>query len=254
LSRFQAPPSQPRQFQSLRSKLLAAVAAVALSLAAPAAAQVVVIDPSNLAQAVEQVRHALTQIRVLTDQLNQQARMLAQSPYDHTAELRAALDDLNSLADDVRGIRADAQTLAAQLAELYPRDLSARSLVDMAGDADRRISATQDTVEDSLRIAAELEARRGGAAGRMQGALAAARGAEGQTSAIQATTQAIGALSEQVSALETLLAAQLRMAGAAQADAAARAAAARETRRRLYAREPAAPPPPSFDPLPAARH
>lgn len=239
---------------SQRNRLLAAAAAIALSLAAPASAQITVIDPSNLAQAVEQVRHALTQIRVLTDQLNQQAKMLAQLPYDHTAELRAALDELNSLAEDVRGIKADAQALATQIEDLYPRDLTARSLLDMATDADRRISATQDTVEDSLRIAAQVEARRSGAAGRMQGAVAASRGAEGQTSAIQATTQAIGALSEQLGSVETLLAAQLRMAGAAQADAAARAAAARETRRRLYAREAEAPPAPTFNPLPAAKH
>lgn len=239
---------------SQRNRLLAAAAAIALSLAAPASAQITVIDPSNLAQAVEQVRHALTQIRVLTDQLNQQAKMLAQLPYDHTAELRAALDELNSLAEDVRGIKADAQALATQIEDLYPRDLTARSLLDMATDADRRISATQDTVEDSLRIAAQVEARRSGAAGRMQGAVAASRGAEGQTSAIQATTQAIGALSEQLGSVETLLAAQLRMAGAAQADAAARAAAARETRRRLYAREAKAPPAPTFNPLPAAKH
>lgn len=238
---------------SRRNNLLAAAAAIALTLASPASAQIAVIDPSNLAQAVEQVRHALTQIRLLTDQLNQQARMLAQLPYDHTAELRAALDELNGLAEDVRGIKADAQALASQIEDLYPRDLTARSLLDMATDADRRISATQDTVEDSLRIAAQVEARRGGATGRMQGALAASRGAEGQTSAIQATTQAIGALSEQLGSVETLLAAQLRMAGASQADAAARAAAARETRRRLYAREPDAPPPPTFNPLPAAK-
>lgn len=238
---------------SRRSSLLAAVAAISLSLAAPASAQMPVIDPSNLAQAVEQVRHALTQIRLLTDQLNQQAKMLAQLPYDHTADLRAALDELNGLAQDVRGIKADAQALASQFEALYPRDLSARSLLEMATDADRRIGATQDTVEDSLRIAAQIEARRGAAAGRMQGALSASRTAEGQTGAIQATTQAIGALSEQLSSVETLLAAQLRMAGAAQADAAARASAARETRRRLYARDAAPPPPPTFNPLPAAK-
>ena len=241
--------------RSLRSSAAALALALApLGLASPASAQVVVYDPANVVQSIEQVRQAIQQVTLLTQQLEAQARMLAQSPFDQAAEIRAAIDELNGLAADVRGIASEAQRLRQQFETLYPDDLSARALVDMVRDAETRIATTRDTVEDTLRLSAEVEARRGASADRMRGALAASRTAQGQTGAIQATTQAIGALSEQLSTLEALLAAQARMAGAEAAARAQREAQSRETRTRLWDRQADRPPPPAFDPLPNARN
>ena len=241
--------------RSLRNSAAALALAVAsLGAAAPARAQVVVYDPANVVQSIEQVRQAVQQVTLLTQQLEAQARMLAQSPFDQAAEIRAAIDELNGLAADVRGIASEAQRLRQQFETLYPDDLSARALVDMVRDAETRIATTRDTVEDTLRLSAEVEARRGASADRMHGALAASRTAQGQTGAIQATTQAIGALSEQISTLEALLAAQARMAGAEAAARAQREAQSRETRARLWDRPADRPPPPAFDPLPNARN
>jgi len=238
---------------SLRNSAATLVLALAVSMQ-PASAQVVVYDPANVAQSIEQVRQAIQQVTLLTQQLQAQARMLAQSPFDQAAEIRAAIDELNALAADVRGIASEARRLRQQFETLYPDDLSARALVDMVADAETRIATTRDTVEDTLRLSAEVEARRGASADRMRGALAASRTAQGQTGAIQATTQAIGALSEQLSTLEALLAAQARMAGAEAAARAQREAQSRETRTRLWDRPAEAPPPPTFNPLPNARN
>ncbi len=237
---------------------LSSVAAAALALTAivparPAHAQMAVIDPTNLVQNLLQVKHAIEQVTLLTSQLEAQARMLAASPFDQANEIRAALDDIDGLVSEIRGISAEAGRLRDQFEALYPGDLSARSLTDMVGDAESRVEATRDTVADTLAIAAEIESRRGDRAGRMSGALAASRGAEGQTGAIQATNQAIGALSEQLESLEALLAAQTRMAGAEAAARAAREAQSRETRDRNWRREAGEVPPPDFDPLPNAR-
>lgn len=241
--------------RSLRSSAAAVALALAqLGAVPPASAQVVVYDPANVVQSIEQVRQAIQQVTLLTQQLEAQARMLAQSPFDQAADIRAAIDELNGLAADVRGIASEAQRLRQQFETLYPDDLSARALVDMVRDAETRIATTRDTVEDTLRLSAEVEARRGASADRMRGALAASRTAQGQTGAIQATTQAIGALSEQLSTLEALLAAQARMAGAEAAARAQREAQSRETRTRLWDRPADRPPPPTFNPLPNARN
>jgi P-type conjugative transfer protein TrbJ len=216
------------------SALALVIAAAPLSGAPPASAQIVVYDPANVAQAIEQVRQAIQQVTLLTQQLEAQARMLAQSPFDQTADIRAAIDDLNGLAADVRGIASEASRLRQQFEAIYPEDLSARALTDMVRDAETRIATTRNSVEDTLRLSAEVEARRGAGADRMRDALAASRSAQGQTGAMQATTQAIGALSEQLSTLEALLAAQARMAGAEAAARASREAQSRETRTRLW--------------------
>ncbi|HCK83795.1 MAG TPA: hypothetical protein DHW63_04540 [Hyphomonadaceae bacterium] len=233
-----------------------AAGALALTTIAPvqsAHAQMAVIDPTNLVQNLLQVKHAIEQVTLLTSQLEAQARMLASSPFDQSNEIRAALDDINSLVSGIQGISAEAGRLRDQLESLYPGDLSGRTLMDMVTDAESRVEATRDTVADTLAIAAEIEARRGDRSGRMSGALAASRGAEGQTGAIQATNQAIGALSEQLESLEALLAAQTRMAGAEAAARAAREAQSRETHERMWGREAGEVPPPDFDPLPNAR-
>ncbi len=248
-----ASPARRTPMPSLRNSAATLVLALAVSMQ-PASAQVVVYDPANVAQSIEQVRQAIQQVTLLTQQLEAQARMLAQSPFDQAAEIRAAIDELNGLAADVRGIASEAQRLRQQFETLYPDDLSARALVDMVGDAETRIATTRHTVEDTLRLSAEVEARRGASADRMRGALAASRTAQGQTGAIQATTQAIGALSEQLSTLEALLAAQARMAGAEAAARAQREAQSRETRTRLWDRPADRPPPPAFSPLPNARN
>ena len=237
---------------------LSSVAAGALALTAvapvtPAHAQWTVIDPTNLVQNLLQVKHAIEQVTLLTSQLEAQARMLASSPFDQANEIRAALEEIDGLVSEIRGISAEAGRLRDQFESLYPGDLSARTLMDMVGDAESRVEATRDTVADTLAIAAEIEARRGDRSGRMSGALAASRGAEGQTSAIQATNQAIGALSEQLESLEALMAAQTRMAGAEAAARAAREAQSRETHDRNWRREATEVPPPDFDPLPNAR-
>ena len=236
------------------SALALVIAAAPLSGAPPASAQIVVYDPANVAQAIEQVRQAIQQVTLLTQQLEAQARMLAQSPFDQTADIRAAIDDLNGLAADVRGIASEASRLRQQFEAIYPEDLSARALTDMVRDAETRIATTRNSVEDTLRLSAEVEARRGAGADRMRDALAASRSAQGQTGAMQATTQAIGALSEQLSTLEALLAAQARMAGAEAAARASREAQSRETRTRLWDHPADRPPPPAFNPLPNARN
>jgi P-type conjugative transfer protein TrbJ len=236
------------------SALALVLAAAPFAAAPPASAQLVVYDPANMVQSIEQVRQAIQQVTLLTQQLEAQARMLAQSPFDQAAEIRAAIDELNGLAADVRGIASEAARLRQQFEALYPNDLSARALTDLVRDAETRITTTRDTVEDTLRLSAEVEARRGASADRMRGALAASRTAQGQTGAIQATTQAIGALSEQLSTMEALLAAQARMAGAEAAARAQREAQSRETRTRLWERPADRPPPPPFNPLPNARN
>lgn len=236
----------------LSSVAAGALALTAIAPIAPANA-ITVIDPSNLVQNLLQVKHAIEQVTLLTSQLEAQARMLASSPFDQANEIRAALDEIDGLVSEIRGISAEAERLRDQFESLYPGDLSARTLMDMVGDAEARVQATRDTVADTLAIAAEIEARRGDRSGRMSGALAASRGAEGQTSAIQATNQAIGALSEQLESLEALMAAQTRMAGAEAAARAAREAQSRESHDRNWRREATEVPPPDFDPLPNAR-
>jgi type IV secretion system protein TrbJ len=243
-----------------KSRLVGAVSALALLTVATAfvmpqpASAIVVYDPTNHIQNVLTAARALEQIRIQTDQLTAQIRSLAQSPYDHAAQIGEAMQALDELNAQARGLASTVRGLDRQFEDLYPGNMNARTAMQRLEAASRRIEMSRQTAQDLARTAASVEASRTARTSRMAGAIAASRAAEGETGAIQSSVQALGVLSEQLENLQTLMAAQSRLAAQEAAERAAQREEAIAARRRNWSRTASPPPPPRFDPLPNARN
>lgn len=198
-------------------------------------------------QAARQLESLLNQAQ----QLANEARGLAASPYNHLAESSRTLQDIGELARAVRGAASTLEGVQRQFADLYPDDLTGADLTALGG---QHTVMARRTAEDVARAAAELERLAAGRDQRLRGALEASQSAEGQTAAIQSSTQMLSVLAEDLASMRTTLLAQSRLLADATAREAAGREAAMEARRRFWARTPATPPPPAFNPLSRARN
>ncbi|WP_374273852.1 conjugal transfer protein TrbJ [Brevundimonas sp.] len=241
------PFSTPSSARSRRNRaaLCAIVLSVGLGAAGPVAAQLVVVDPTNHATSLLQAARQL-------ESLANEARGLAASPYSHLAENSEALRDMAELARTARGIAASADGLERQFRDLYPEDLSGADLERLLAQGGARTQTARRTAEDVARTAAELERLGRGRERRLGGALAASQAAAGQTAAVQSTNQMLAVLAEDLTALRTIMLAQSRLMAEATAREAADRVTAEEARRRRWSGSGGAPSAPKFDPLPHA--
>lgn len=198
-------------------------------------------------QAARQLESLINQAQ----QLANEARGLAASPYSHLGDSSRTMKDIGELARAVRGAASTLEGVQRQFADLYPDDLSGSDLGALGGQ--HSIMARR-TAQDVARAAAELERLAEGRDQRLRGALEASQSADGQTAAIQSSTQMLSVLAEDLASMRTMLLAQSRLLADATAREAAGREAALEARRRFWARTPAAPRAPAFDPLSRARN
>lgn len=222
-----------------KPRLFIAVCALALALGgAPARAQWVVIDPANLAQSITQVTHMISQINNQIEQIRQQAQMLESLGLEMSPELSASISNVRDLLREAEGLQQNAETIADDMRELYPEDVSGFDLDGLLGQSDRWLKESRDSVEALMTMSASASSDGlDDAEGAMSRALQASSNAQGQTSAEQATTQAIGALSSQVAQLQALQAAQARALASERLEQIAREERAREVRRRAFPTE-----------------
>ncbi len=217
------------------------IAACALALAlggAPARAQRVVIDPANLAQSITQVTHMISQINNQIEQIRQQAQMLESLGLEMSPELSASIGQVRSLLREAEGLQQNAETIARDMRELYPQDVSSFDLDRLLSQSDRWLGESRDSVEALMTISASASSNGlENADSAMSRALQASSRAQGQTSAEQATAQAIGVLSSQVAQLQALQAAQARALASERLEQIAREERAREVRRRAFPTE-----------------
>lgn len=217
-----------------RRAFLAGTAALVALIAAPAEAQLTVIDPTNLAQNILQVSHAIEQINNQIQQIEQQAHMLASSSLQLSPELSAAIENARSVFDAASRVSFEAGQVGANLRELYPDTFASFDLGNVLGQSDEWLAESRA----SLQRAMEAEARAAGAIGRSRGAVDSALGAsaraEGQTSATQAGNQLLGVMATQLAETQALLAAQGRALQTERMERLAREQRAGEIRRRAF--------------------
>ncbi len=218
-----------------RSRLLAS-ACIALTLAAtPAQAQFVVIDPANLAQSITQVTHMISQINNQIEQIRQQAQMLESLGLEMSPELSASIGNVRNLLRQAEGLQQNAETIADDMRELYPEDVSAFDLDGLLNQSDRWLEESRNSVEALMTVSASASSDGlDDSEGAMSRALQASANAQGQTSAEQATTQAIGVLSSQIAQLQALQAAQARAIATERLERIAHEERSREIRRRAF--------------------
>jgi P-type conjugative transfer protein TrbJ len=222
-----------------KPRLFIAACALALALSgAPARAQWVVIDPANLAQSISQVTHMISQINNQIEQIRQQAQMLESLGLEMSPELSASISNVRDLLNEAEGLQQNAETIAGDMRELYPEDVSGFDLDSLLGQSDRWLEESRDSVEALMTMSASASSDGlDDAEGAMSRALQASSNAHGQTSAEQATTQAIGVLSSQVAQLQALQAAQARALATERLERISREERSRDIRRRAFPTE-----------------
>ncbi len=214
------------------------IAACTLALAltdAPARAQLTVIDPANLSQSITQVTHMISQINNQIEQIRQQAQMLEGLGLEMSPELSASIGNARDVLRQAEGLQQNAQSIAGDMRELYPEDVSGFDLDRLLGQSDRWLEESRDSMEALMTMGAAASSDGlEDAEGAMSRALQASASAQGQTSAAQATTQAIGVLSSQIAQLQALQAAQARALATERLERIAREERSREIRRRAF--------------------
>jgi P-type conjugative transfer protein TrbJ len=202
-----------------------ATTAMALALAfgattpRPAAAQVTVIDPAAIGQAIRQVSQQLRQIQQLEAQLNNQAAMLKSLGTDVTAPLRAIDAQATQLLQSAQGIGYNSQTVAQQYQQTYPTSMQGASFAQITAALAAWRTSSSQTLQAAMATQNQVVQAQPVTAGAVRGAVAASQTAAGETGAIQATNQLLAALSTQLTQLQTILITQARAAQIAQAQA-----------------------------------
>lgn len=219
-----------------KARLFIAACALAIALSCtPARAQRVVIDPANLAQSITQVTHMISQINNQIEQIRQQAQMLERLGLEMSPELSASIASVRALVSEAEGLQQNAETIAADMGELYPEDVSDLGLDALLGQSDRWLEESRNSVEALMRLSASAGSDGLDDAGSaMSRALRASSTAQGQTSAELATTQALGVLSSQIAQLQALQASQARALATERLESIAREERSRDIRRRAF--------------------
>ena len=195
---------------SRRRLLLSITASLAAMPLAPARAQLIVEDPSAIAQAIKQVQQGLQQIQHLRDQVSQQAQMLQRLGVDVTGPLGSIVSDATALMRQAQGLGYQAADLSRDFANLYPQDLAGLSPQALAQRLASWSQNSRATLEQAMQVQNQIVQAQPATAEAVSAAVAASQNAAGQTAAVQATNQLLMVLSTQLTQLQTLLISQAR--------------------------------------------
>lgn len=218
-------------------RLVRAFCAVVLTLnlsAAPARAQIPVIDPANLAQSITQVAHMVEQLRNQVQQIEQAASMLRQNPLQLSPELSQSIGEARALFQSVQGIAYEADRLGDQLRTLYPETWEDYDLARVLSQSDVWMSESRQSLQRAMEAEARAAQRLEQTQGRINRALQSSSDAEGQTGAIQASNQLLGIQASQLTEIHALLIAQGRALETERMERIAREERAREIQRRAF--------------------
>ena len=216
------------------ARLAASLAMAALASAAPARAQIAVIDPANLAQSVIQATHALEQIHNQIQQIEQQARMLARNPLQLSPELSQSIGEARDLFNAARGIAFQVEEISDDVHNLYPDTFEDFDLGEIGARTDQWLSEDRAALERAMRAEAQAAQSIETARGRIDRAMSASADAEGQTGAVQAGNQLLGINAAQLAEIHALLVAQGRALTTERLERVAREQRAQEIQRRAF--------------------
>ena len=200
----------------------------------PAAAQIPVIDPANLAQSITQVTHMVQQLRNQVQQIEQASAMLRQNPLQLSPELSASISEARALFNSVQGVAFEARQLGEDLRTLYPETWENFNLDEVLGQSDQWMAESRRSLERAMAAEARAAASIERTQGAIDRALQSSGGAEGQTGAIQAGNQLLGIQASQLAEIHTLLIAQGRALETERLERLAREERAREIQRRAF--------------------
>jgi len=229
-----------RKFLTTTAVLAALVIAPVTTAPIPAQAQMTVIDPAAITQAVKQVAQQLQQIQQLQAQLTNEAAMLQKLGTDVTNPLQTITSQATQLLQQAQGIGYNSQNVAQQYSQVYPASMQGMSFVQIAQALANWQTSSRQTLQQAMATQNQIVQAQPATANAVRGAVAASQGAAGQTAAIQATNQLLAALSTQLTQLQNLLITEGRATQTASAQGqAAQAAGAAESQRYWNLQQPA---------------
>lgn len=204
------------------------------SLGGGQAQAMTVIDPSNLAQNIVQVRHMVEQLRNQMLQIEQAASMLRQNPLQLSPELSQSIGEARATLQSVEGIAFEARQLGQQVRTLYPETWDAFDLEHVLSQSDAWMRQSRLSLERAMRAEAEAAERMQSTQGRIDRALRSSTDSQGQTGAIQASNQLLGIQAGQLSEIHALLIAQGRALEIERMERLSREARSLEIQRRAF--------------------
>lgn len=204
--------------------LRTAAAAVALATAMPVlvpppvAAQLSVIDSSNLTQNVLQAARALEQINNQIQSLQNQAVMLQNMAHNlstlnfsQLGEVTNDLRQISTLMSQAQGITFDVQSVQAAFRQAYPQQYSASTdLSQILGDAQTRWQNARNAFQQSMSVQSQIAQTVQSDSAKLVALVGASQGASGNLEVSQATNQLLALSIKQQLQIQTLLAAQGR--------------------------------------------
>ena len=198
-------------------RALLASSVIAPFIAAPAQAQLTVIDPTNLVQnalnaarALEQVRNQVTQITNQIRQLENDARNLTTLGRTFAPDLIGKLGELDALINEARGLALQVNDTRAALEGLYTGNYRGTDVATRAVQAARQLDNARAALQTSLILQARVTEQLAEDS-QILGALAdASASATGSLSAQQATNEILAFQAQQAMRLQALLVAQSR--------------------------------------------
>jgi len=219
----------------------AAAAALALSAAPPAAAQLTVYDPTNYAQnllsasrALQQINNQITSLQNQAQSLMNQARNLTSLPTNTIGQLRQSMDRTRQLIGQAQQIAYNVRDVDRVFDARYPAgSLSGTSSGQLVANAEQRWRDAVGAFQDSLRTQATIVTNLGDTRAQMDTLVGASQDATGALQAAQAGNQLIALQTRQLADLTALVAAQARAQAVEAARAAADEAQGREQSRRF---------------------
>jgi P-type conjugative transfer protein TrbJ len=230
----------------MKRKLLAAVAAAALSLAPVQNAHAifgvgdVVYDPANHAENILTAARTLQQISNQVQQLANEAQMLvnqaqnlANLPTSVAADLQASLARVDGLITTARGIAYQVSVIDSEYRRLFPEQYAAAvSTSQIVQDAQEAWALAREGFKHSLEVQAEVVGEVRTDAVTLDRLVGESQSAVGNLQVAQAGNQLTALAAKQSMQLQTLVAASAR----ADAFERARAVAAREQARARFTR------------------
>jgi P-type conjugative transfer protein TrbJ len=223
--------------------LLAGAAALSLALttSGPAAAQLIVKDPTNYAQNVLQAARSLdqinNQIRSLTNEaqmLVNQARNLASLPYSSLQQLQQSVRRTQDLLAQAERVAYDVRDIDRAFTTTYGA-AGGQTNEAMVRNAQERWATSVASLRDALRVQAGAVGNIDTHRTEMQALVTSSQSATGALQATQAGNQLLALQAQQLADLTAVVAAQGRAQALDAAQRQAESDAARERYRRFIA-------------------
>src|SRR5260370_40298091 len=133
--------------------------ATCLAITGPVAADLPVIDISNLKQSIltaantlKEVTNQITQIQQFVQMLENEARNLLSLPFSALQQITSAIDQVNNLMRQAQSLAYDVARIDQQFQQLFPSYSGNVTQAKLISDARARWQASVDTFKHTMEV------------------------------------------------------------------------------------------------------